>query len=133
MPTIFSGISNPFSVVISTCGGNYPNAIRIWIDLNHDGTLDNTTERVFSSAGYTNGPHTESGGLVIPITALTGQTLMRIANYESFSVANNACSNYTWGETEDYIINIQAATGCGSASINPSITNTVTSASSACP
>jgi hypothetical protein len=133
VPTIFSGISNPFSVVISTCGGNYPNAIRIWIDLNHDGTLDNTTERVFSSAGYTNGPHTESGGLVIPITALTGQTLMRIANYESFSVANTACSNYTWGETEDYIINIQAATGCGTASINPSITNTVTSASSACP
>ena len=126
---VYSGINNPFSVSIVTCGGTYPNAVRVWIDFNHDGVLDNTTERVYNSS-YTTGPHTETGAIFIPSTALTGQTLMRVVNFESFSVPAGPCNNYTWGETEDYLINITPATACSGT---PNVGSTLASPSSVCP
>jgi subtilisin-like proprotein convertase family protein len=99
--------SLPVSVQIGTCGGNYTHSAAIWIDLNQNGSFENPAERVFLS-GTGAGPFTHSGNLVIPSTATLGITGMRVVNVETGTPANiTPCGTYTWGETEDYLVNIQ--------------------------
>ena len=99
----------PFSVTMSTCGGSYGNSFDIYIDYNHNGSFSDAGELVYDGASFT-GNHTDVGNILIPLTALTGLTAMRVVVVEGG--ATSPCGTYTWGETEDYLINITAAPAC---------------------
>ncbi len=102
-----------FQVEIGTCGGNFNNATKAFIDFNHDGLFDETNERVYQSPNSIVGPHIESGLINIPLFADTGITLLRVVNVETGNVnAISACGSYNWGETEDYLIQINQAPSC---------------------
>jgi len=104
---IISGGTNPITVQVGTCGGNFTNSVAVWIDYNRSGTFE-STEKVYVSTTGTQGPHTENGNAFIPATALTGITMMRVVCVETFTPTNiNPCGTYTWGETEDYLVNIR--------------------------
>jgi len=106
-PDIRRTASQSFSVQIGTCGGNYSNAIKIFIDYNQDGDFGDAGEEVFVSPSSTSGPHTETGSFTIPGTAAIGNTKMRVVNVETSSPASiQPCGTYSWGETEDYAVNI---------------------------
>ena len=100
-----------FSVQIGTCGGNYGNAVKIFIDFNQDGTFG-AGEQVYVSAASTSGPHFETGTITIPVGATLGNTLMRVVNVETSPSFISACGGYSWGETEDYLVNITEAPAC---------------------
>ncbi|MEI6185227.1 MAG: GEVED domain-containing protein, partial [Bacteroidota bacterium] len=105
-PTFVIGQTLPLSVQVGTCGGNYTNYTGIWIDYNQNGVWD-AGEQVYASAAGTSGPHFETGTFTIPATATTGLTRMRVVTEES--TAPSPCGTYTWGETEDYMVNIVVA------------------------
>ncbi|WP_158281192.1 GEVED domain-containing protein [Dyadobacter jejuensis] len=108
---VFSQLATiPFSVQIGA--SNYYSQTSIWIDYNHNGTFEDPGERVFQSTGVNSGSYTQNGSFTIPLIALTGITRMRVVTIEGLDPANSACENYINGETEDYIINIAAATPC---------------------
>jgi len=109
--TVFTGSAVPLSVQIGTCGGNYGNWTKVFIDYNQDGAFTSAGEEVYSSATYTTGPHFETGTVLIPTTALIGVTRMRVVNVET-TVASGvpACGTYTWGETEDYLFRYSGTT-----------------------
>ncbi|WP_343634547.1 GEVED domain-containing protein [Fluviicola sp.] len=113
------GASYPLSVQIGTCGGNYNNTTRVYIDFNQNGLFTDPGETVLSPA-YVNGPHTETGTLVIPVGAVLGQTRMRVVNVETTGTVN-PCGTYTWGETEDYIVNIICPTLTGTGAVDQGI------------
>jgi len=117
----------PFSLTMTTCGGNYGNMFSVFIDYNQNGIFD-ASEKVYAQAAAVTGNHTETGTITIPATALTGLTAMRVVNVET-TVSPGACGTYSWGETEDYLINILQATVC-SGSPNPGNT---TGPASVCP
>jgi len=97
----------PISVEVGTCGGNFGSAVGVWIDMNQNGNFEHPGERVFLSNTVT-GPHFATGNATIAGTALIGLTGMRVINVETGNPAGiTPCGPYTWGETEDYIINIQ--------------------------
>ena len=113
----------PFSVQIGTCGGNFTNAVAIFIDYNHDGAFQVPAEVAYRSAAGTVGPHIESGFANIPTTALPGITLMRVVNVETgFPPSIQPCGTYTWGETEDYLVNIGPCVPITSVTV-PATTN----------
>ncbi|MFN5652914.1 MAG: GEVED domain-containing protein, partial [Flavobacteriia bacterium] len=89
------------------CNGNYSNATKVFIDYNRDGDFADPGENVYTSAAAVAGPHFELGTVTVPATALVGVTRMRVVNVETAPASINACGTYTWGETEDYIVNIQ--------------------------
>jgi len=127
--TVFTGSTVPLSVQIGTCGGNYGNWTKVYIDFNQDGSFTGVGEEVYSSASYVSGPHFETGNILIPTTALTGVTGMRVVNVETtVATGVNPCGTYTWGETEDYLLNIQTPPSCSGA---PNAT-TITGPSSVC-
>ncbi len=106
-PTIPAGIATPFSVLTSSCGGNYTSFLVIYIDYNQDGLFTGTGEQVYTSGSFTGSTAgvLKTGSITVPCTALQGITRMRVIYVET-SAAPASCGTYTWGETEDYNINI---------------------------
>lgn len=113
-PTILSpGVVYPLSVEIGTCNGSYTNCTKVWIDFNQNGLFTDAGENVYSSPASSVGPHFELGNITIPAGAISGNTMMRVVNIETWDPANiNPCGTYTWGETEDYLVNISAPPTC---------------------
>ena len=108
-PNIIAGNSYPLSIQIGTCNGNYSNSTKVFIDLNRDGDFVDVGENVYTSPGAFVGPHLETATIIIPTTGIVpGLTRMRVVNVETSPALINACGTYTWGETEDYSINLQS-------------------------
>ncbi|MBL7922626.1 MAG: T9SS type A sorting domain-containing protein [Bacteroidia bacterium] len=150
-PTAFNIYTNfTASVPVQnyTQGTNYPITLRqitsgtfffaayfnVFIDYNQDGFFDPTTERVFS--GGPTGPTSAnpvttsvSGSITIPYSSLTGNTRMRVVLREGGNNTNPPCGTYTWGETEDYTINIVPGPPCGLTNAG----TTTTTLSNVCP
>lgn len=107
VPNLAQGTPVPFSVQVGTCGDDYNNAVKIYIDFNQNGLLTDPGEEVYVSPASTDGPHLETGSILIPITAQLGVTLMRVVNKETTDPTSiTPCGTYSWGETEDYLVNI---------------------------
>jgi subtilisin-like proprotein convertase family protein len=100
--------NNQLSVTVGTCGGNFSNGVVAWIDFNHNGVFDNPAERIYGATSSVVGPHTETATINIPTSALTGVTGMRVIDVETGNPSLlGPCAAYTWGETEDYLVDIQ--------------------------
>ena len=79
----------------------------VYIDYNEDGTLNGTGETVISLSSAKAGNAT--GSFTVPTTAKTGSTRMRIQM--SYSTAStNPCATITYGDVQDYTINITGGT-----------------------
>ncbi|HMU47554.1 MAG TPA: choice-of-anchor J domain-containing protein [Chitinophagaceae bacterium] len=101
--TVIKGQVLPMTVTISTAFST--DQVLVWIDFNQNGNFSDPGEQVWvSSAGL--GPHT--GNITISPTALTGSTRMRIRMHDSGLGPNSTpCGNSTYGQVEDYTVNIQ--------------------------
>ena len=101
------------SVSVGTCGTNNNNMTKAYIDFNQNGLFSDPGEMVFSSATPAVGANLINTNIAIPANALLGQTRMRIITVQtSFASTINPCGTYSWGETEDYLVNITPAPTC---------------------
>lgn len=102
-PGITAGTAVPLSV---TTGGDVEGAA-VWIDYNQNGIFE-AFELVLN--GYLNtNPATYSATVNIPLTALNGLTRMRVRctyGQNPNTLTDPPCSNFPFGETEDYAISI---------------------------
>lgn len=124
-PSVQAAGSYSISVSVNNGGTEYAAA---WIDLDHSGTFD--------ASEFMNIPLTLAttwNGTVsyaIPSSALSGQTVLRLrSRYSSAITSTDACTAFSYGETEDYLINITPAPTCTGT---PAPGNTVSSANPAC-
>ncbi len=116
------GQAYPISISQIENGVNfYGSAIKVYIDYNQDGLFNDVTEMLFSGNSTSASNNMISGTLTIPQNALVGNTRMRVVLDES-DVAN-PCGTYTWGETEDYTINIVDQV-FANAGVNDTVCNT---------
>lgn len=122
---LFAGINNPstaavgyenFTTIVGTAAqgssqsitvtiaGGYPeDQVLVWIDFDQSESFE-AGELVYTSA-VSAGPHT--GTINIPANATLGNTRMRIRLQDSTIGPNNtACGNNSYGQVEDYTINI---------------------------
>ncbi|PZU90773.1 MAG: propanediol utilization protein [Chryseobacterium sp.] len=78
--------------------------VLVWIDLNQDGDFEDAGELVLTS-GIKLSPWT--GTITIPATAAIGKTRMRVRLHDSSLGPNSApCGTSTYGQVEDYSVNI---------------------------
>jgi len=107
------GVNYGTNVQVGTCGGNFSNMTKIYIDYNQNGLFSDPGEEVYASSISVTGPHNEIGSIIIPMTATLGNTRMRVITVETTVIGNiTPCGTYTWGETEDYFVNIAPAPTC---------------------
>lgn len=81
----------------------------VWIDYNKNGTFD-TNEKVVSGSSSSSG--TLSANITIPTTATLGVTRMRVSM--KYNAAPTACETFSYGEVEDYSVNITSGTSAPS-------------------
>jgi len=111
-PSMSRSTSIPFSVQIGTCGTvMYENAFKIFIDYNQNGSFADAGEKVFAS-DTTKGAHTKTGTFTVPLNAVLGNTMMRVVCKETTDTSTiSSCGTYSYGETEDYLVNITSLAG----------------------
>nr|MBF6609173.1 hypothetical protein [Flavobacterium sp.] len=116
--TVTKGVSYPISVSGNT-DGPYTNRINVFIDFNQDNDFSDPGEE-FQLGNIVNcGNCAVTGTILIPATALTGNTTMRVM--KRFNQYATPCNTEGWGEVEDYVLNIQNS--------GPPLTLTATSVS----
>lgn len=76
----------------------------VWIDYNKNGTFE-STEQVAS--GSSSSSANLSSTFTVPTTALAGTTRMRVSM--KYNAAPTSCETFTYGEVEDYTVNIGAS------------------------
>lgn len=107
--TYYSSLSTDLlpstSYTITLSQGTYSsgNYIAVWIDFNQNGTFDASEKLGTVNIGPTPAQGTIS--FIVPAAAATGSTRMRVREVWNNSTFD-ACTSYSYGETEDYNVNI---------------------------
>ncbi len=105
-PTLIAGTSYPISVTVGD--GWFNEAVGVWIDYDSNGTFEQS-EFTFIAVGSGS---TVSGNIAIPAAAAGGNKRMRVrvaaVGAEDATWDMSCDSDQTYGETEDYTVNIQA-------------------------
>lgn len=81
--------------------GSYMEHWAVWIDYNNDGVFT-PSEKVLSGMSSS----AIAGEFIIPVGAVEGKLRMRVAM--RWDRAPDACGDFTWGEVNDYSININS-------------------------
>jgi hypothetical protein len=100
------GTAYTITITPTWTGTVYSEGYSVWIDYNVDGDFTDTGEQVFSRAATTTTP--VSGSFTVPATAASGVTRMRVSM--KYNAIPTSCETFSYGEVEDYTVNIQAAT-----------------------
>tara|TARA_Y100000739_G_C20614042_1_gene470708 strand:+ start:3102 stop:6011 length:2910 start_codon:yes stop_codon:yes gene_type:complete len=88
--------------------------VRVWIDYNDDFvfSLDElVVDNYVLGLGQGNVSITGNAVVSIPSDAALGQHIMRLKSNWNALVPDDACEGTTWGETEDYTVNIVTSLG----------------------
>ena len=97
--TVGLGDIVPIGLAPGFSGNSYNEAWAIWIDFNQDGYHD-YEEQIYSNTSMSS----LSGYVYIPTSATPGETRMRVAM--KWSTSADPCETFTYGEVEDYLVNI---------------------------
>ncbi|WP_297512423.1 GEVED domain-containing protein, partial [Flavobacterium sp.] len=101
----------------------------VWVDYNRDG-LFSDTENVALASASAGGGATVTYNFTVPFTSSTGITRIRVrGGSDSAYTAAGSCTSSSYGETEDYFINIIAAPSCAGT---PAVPTAASSVSAAC-
>uniref|UniRef100_UPI00404A27EE GEVED domain-containing protein n=1 Tax=Flavobacterium sp. TaxID=239 RepID=UPI00404A27EE len=102
------GVGVPVSVALGTCSFSfYGSYAKVFVDVNQNGTFED--EEMFYGGSLTSSApgNVTSGTLTLPMSALLGNTRLRLVLRESGSdVSTTACGTYGYGETQDYTVTV---------------------------
>lgn len=93
-------------------GSSYREYWKVWIDYNKNGTFE-SSEQLVSGSSSSSG--TLSASFNVPTSAQAGTTRMRVSM--KYNSAQSACESFSYGEVEDYTVNI----GQGFTSVNQDV------------
>ena len=103
------GSVHDLSVIVNT-NGNYMSYVKAWIDWNRNGTFDSSEAYELGTiTNNTNGiPSFSPFSITVPTNATIGNVRMRISANTDNVVSGYAtpCQSFTYGEVEDYTINV---------------------------
>lgn len=98
----------------------------IYIDWNQDGAFDEATEKVYTGNYTAVTGTTVTGSFTVPLTAMPGNTRMRVRTSYYLGAAMNACNNLSYGEAEDYTFTVVSPVGICVNPVNLAISGPVT-------
>ena len=100
------GTAYTLSITPTWSSTKYKEAYAVYIDYNGNGLFTDSGEKVWTKAGSTTTPVT--GSITIPSTATLGATRMRVMLKYS-TAPTSPCETYTYGQVEDYTVNIMSS------------------------
>jgi len=122
---VTAGTSSPISITIPPHTGTQH--VAAWVDYNQNGIFETSEFTLLGSSPAAGSVVTSN--IAIPVSALAGQTRIRVrTRYNTPLTAADACLEYTYGETEDYAVNITAAVACTGTPNSGTASSSVSSA-----
>ncbi len=111
VPTIGAGSTYPIGVQVTECLNNvYGNQVIVYFDFNRNGILTDPGESFIVYGPGSNGVvNNATSTITVPATASIGPTLMRVVSAEGS--VGGPCSAPSWGEVEDYTVNVVGSAG----------------------
>ena len=107
---------------------NINDVVDVWIDYNQDGSFSNS-ELIGTITGYDPTTTTNTLSFTVPSGVNLNNSLLRVRLRNSSTDASaDPCSAFTYGETEDYIVNIQLPVCSGTPTACNITTSTLTTA-----
>jgi bacillolysin len=106
--------SNTIVLSAGFSGSAYTEYWRVWIDFNKNGTFETSEQMVAGSSSLSSNL---SYSFTVPTTALAGTTRMRVSM--KYNAAPTACETFSYGEVEDYTVNIGGAAIAGLTAATP--------------
>lgn len=94
------------SITPTWTGTIYSEGYAAWIDYNKDGDFEDAGEQIFSQSPTQATP--VSGSFTVPASATQGVTRMRVSL--KYNGIPTPCESFTYGEVEDYTVNIVGGT-----------------------
>jgi hypothetical protein len=109
--SLAQGSSNALTLTPGFAGTSYNEYWKVWIDFNNDSDFDDAGELVYDAGSVSSAVRT--GTIAIPANAATGSTRMRVSM--KYNGAQTSCETFSYGEVEDYTVNITGASApsCG--------------------
>ncbi|MES2617497.1 MAG: immunoglobulin-like domain-containing protein [Bacteroidota bacterium] len=118
-----AGAQYTVSVTVGYCGTSvaYNNQALVWIDYNKNNAFEASEAVKSTPSAYASGIRDINFTFTVPCNITPGTTRMRCVLSETTTMTNpgSACGTYTWGETEDYSVNVQLPTSVSSSFIAP--------------
>jgi hypothetical protein len=108
--TVNAGDTYTWTVHEDECdgAGYYSFGTAVFIDFNRDGDFNDTDETIFLESNTTQGPRSIAGTFSVPANATPGWTRIRFIVAENNSGTQlQSDLKYGYGETEDWLINVQ--------------------------
>jgi chitodextrinase len=99
------GTANTITITPAWTSTVYSEGYSVWIDYNKDGDFLDAGEQVYTKATSTATP--ASGSFTIPAAATLGATRMRVSM--KYNGTPTACEAFSYGQVEDYTVNIVSA------------------------
>ncbi|MCZ4317835.1 M4 family metallopeptidase [Aequorivita viscosa] len=99
------GSSYTITVTPTWTGSTWNEGYAVWIDYNGDGDFGDAGELVWSKAASKNTPN--SGTFTVPSGTVDGETRMRVSM--KYNGIPTSCETFSYGEVEDYTINLGGA------------------------
>lgn len=115
------GTANTITITPTWTSTIYSEGYAVYIDYNQNGLFTDAGETVWTKAASTTTP--VSGTFTIPATATLGSTRMRVAM--KYNAIPAACGSYTYGQVEDYTVNITLTAAGLVADGNSELSNTL--------
>ncbi|MBJ6111848.1 T9SS type A sorting domain-containing protein [Hymenobacter sp. BT523] len=95
-----------FSAGFAT-SSTYTEYVKVYADWNQNGVFTDAGELLVNAAGSASSA-TRTGTFTVPATAKTGATRLRVVL--SDNSGTTSCGSYSYGETEDYTLNVTGGT-----------------------
>ena len=95
-------VGQMYTISVTFFSAGYTECVAVWIDWNQDCEFDNITERYDLGCGADT---TLTWPITVPMDAAAGSTRMRVME-KYYSAPIDACTGGSYGETEDYTVNV---------------------------
>jgi GEVED domain/Fibronectin type III domain len=106
-PDVATGRSYNFSATLLSSA--YPEGVAIWADLNRNQSFE-ASEKIYETPALQIASSV-TGAFTIPAGTATGPMAIRVmAVYNQLNLS--LCGTYSYGEVEDYVLNVQPPAGC---------------------
>lgn len=104
--SLTKGTAYTITITPTWTGTIYSEGYAVWIDYNQNGSFGDSGELVWSNAASQTTPI--SGTFTVPTTATSGATRMRVSM--KYNGIPTSCEAFSYGEVEDYTINLVTGT-----------------------